>query len=67
MTVLYPEAFAAIAVSLAVLASGWAGPPAPVFMHWILIRLTGIPPLQEKMLRSRGDRYRDYQPKEAAI
>ena len=30
-------------------------------MYWILVHVTGIPPLEEQMLRSRGDRYRDYQ------
>jgi len=34
---------------------------APVFMYWILVYVTGIPPLEEQMLRSRGERYRDYQ------
>jgi len=34
---------------------------APLFMYWILVYVTGIPPLEEQMLRSRGDRYRDYQ------
>ena len=34
---------------------------APVFMYWILVYETGIPPLEAQMLRSRGDRYRDYQ------
>ena len=34
---------------------------APVFMYWILVYVTGIPPLEQQMLRSRGDRYRDYQ------
>lgn len=33
----------------------------PIFMYWILVYVTGIPPLEEQMLRSRGDRYRDYQ------
>ena len=33
----------------------------PVFMYWILVYVTGIPPLEEQMLRSRGNRYRDYQ------
>jgi steroid 5-alpha reductase family enzyme len=30
-------------------------------MYWILVHVTGIPPLEAQMLRSRGDRYRDYQ------
>ncbi len=34
---------------------------APLFMYWILVYVTGIPPLEEQMLRSRGDRYRAYQ------
>jgi len=34
---------------------------APIFMYWILVYVTGIPPLEEQMLRSRGQRYRDYQ------
>jgi steroid 5-alpha reductase family enzyme len=34
---------------------------APVFMYWILVYVTGIPPLEEQMLRSRGERYRAYQ------
>jgi steroid 5-alpha reductase family enzyme len=40
---------------------GWASLLAPVFMYWILVYVTGIPPLEAQMLRSRGDRYRDYQ------
>src|SRR6478752_5920423 len=34
---------------------------APLFMYWILVHVTGIPPLEAQMLCSRGDRYRDYQ------
>jgi steroid 5-alpha reductase family enzyme len=40
---------------------GWASLLAPVFMYWILVHVTGIPPLEQHMLRSRGERYRDYQ------
>ena len=40
---------------------GFAALLAPVFMYWILNYVTGIPPLEAQMLRSRGDRYRDYQ------
>jgi steroid 5-alpha reductase family enzyme len=39
----------------------WASLLAPVFMYWILVHVTGLPPLEQQMLRSRGDRYRDYQ------
>ena len=40
---------------------GWAALPAPALMYWFLVHVTGIPPLEQQMLRSRGDRYRDYQ------
>jgi steroid 5-alpha reductase family enzyme len=40
---------------------GLAALPAPVLMYWILVHVTGIPPLEQQMLRSRGDRFRDYQ------
>ena len=40
---------------------GWATLLAPIFMYWILVHVTGVPPLEEQMLRSRGERYRDYQ------
>lgn len=53
-------AYPVIAISPAY-AWGWATLLAPVFMYWILVYVTGIPPLEEQMLRSRGERYRDYQ------
>jgi len=40
---------------------GFAALLAPVVMFWILNYVTGIPPLEEQMLRSRGDAYRLYQ------
>jgi len=40
---------------------GFASLLAPVFMYWILVYVTGIPPLEEQMLCSRGDLYRAYQ------
>ncbi len=40
---------------------GFAALLAPLFMYWILVHVTGIPPLEEQMLRSRGDAYRAYQ------
>jgi steroid 5-alpha reductase family enzyme len=40
---------------------GWTTLLAPLFMYWILVHVTGIPPLEAQMLRSRGERYRDYQ------
>ena len=46
---------------------GWATLLAPIFMYWILVHVTGIPPLEEQMLRSRGERYRDYQARTSAF
>ena len=40
---------------------GFATLLAPVFMYWILVHVTGIPPLEQQMLRSRGELYRAYQ------
>jgi steroid 5-alpha reductase family enzyme len=40
---------------------GFASLLAPLFMFWILVYVTGIPPLEQQMLRSRGERYRAYQ------
>ena len=46
---------------------GWATLLAPAFMYWILVHVTGIPPLEAQMLRSRGERYRDYQSRTSAF
>lgn len=40
---------------------GWAALSAPALMYWFLVHVSGIPPLEAEMLRSRGDRYRAYQ------
>lgn len=40
---------------------GWASLLAPLLMYWLLVHVSGIPPLEAQMLRSRGDRYRAYQ------
>ena len=46
---------------------GFATLLAPLFMYWILVYVTGIPPLEAQMLRSRGERYRDYQSRTSAF
>jgi len=40
---------------------GWFALSAPVFMYWLLVHVSGIPPLEQQMLRSRGDAFRSYQ------
>jgi len=39
---------------------GWAALAGPIFMYWLLTRASGIPPLEEHMMRSRGQPYADY-------
>jgi len=46
---------------------GWATLLAPIFMYWILVHVTGIPPLEAQMLLSRGERYRAYQSRTSAF
>jgi steroid 5-alpha reductase family enzyme len=46
---------------------GFATLLAPLFMFWILRYVTGVPPLEDQMLKSRGDRYRDYQARTSAF
>lgn len=46
---------------------GWVTLLAPLFMYYILVHVTGVPPLEEQMLKSRGDRYRDYQKRTSAF
>jgi steroid 5-alpha reductase family enzyme len=40
---------------------GWLTLMAPVMMYWLLVHVSGIPPLEAHMLRSRGDRFGAYQ------
>jgi steroid 5-alpha reductase family enzyme len=40
---------------------GWLSLTGPIFMYWLLVHVSGIPPLETHMLRSRGDRFREYQ------
>jgi steroid 5-alpha reductase family enzyme len=46
-------------------APGWypglAALLAPAMMYWLLVHVSGIPPLEAVMLASRGDKYRRYQ------
>lgn len=40
---------------------GWIALSGPAFMYWLLVHVSGIPPLEAHMLHSRGDAFRDYQ------
>ncbi|WP_244604752.1 DUF1295 domain-containing protein [Rhizobium anhuiense] len=41
--------------------SSWLSILAPLLMYWLLVHVSGIPPLEEHMLRSRGEKFRDLQ------
>jgi steroid 5-alpha reductase family enzyme len=40
---------------------GWLALLAPACMYWVLVHVSGIPPLESHMLRTRGDEFRAYQ------
>ncbi len=40
---------------------GWLALSGPAFMYWLLVYVSGIPPTEEQMLKSRGDAFRAYQ------
>jgi len=40
---------------------GWIAVLAPICMYWALVYVSGIPPLEAHMLRTRGDAFRAYQ------
>lgn len=40
---------------------GWATLLAPLLMYVLLAHVSGVPPLEAHMLRSRGEAFRDYQ------
>ena len=46
---------------------GWLALLAPVLMYWLLVHVSGIPPLERAMLASRGDAYRAYQRQTSAF
>lgn len=46
---------------------GWLAWIAPLFMYWLLVHVSGIPPLEAHMLRSRGELYARYQARVSAF
>lgn len=57
---LYWLAYVPIGVSLAY-PWGWLTLLAPLLMYWLLVHVSGVPPLEAHMLRSRGDSFLAYQ------
>lgn len=46
---------------------GWLTVAAPAVMYWLLVHVSGIPPLEQHMLRSRGTSFRAYQARTSAF
>ena len=42
-------------------AMGWLALLAPAVMYWLLVYISGVPPLEEHMVRKHGERYSEYQ------
>jgi steroid 5-alpha reductase family enzyme len=53
--------------SFAVWPWGWLALIGPAFMAWLLIKVSGVPPLEAAMLKSRGDAYAAYQARVSAF
>ncbi len=46
---------------------GWVGLVSPALMLYLILFVTGVPPLEERLLESRGDAYRRYQQRTSAF
>jgi steroid 5-alpha reductase family enzyme len=46
---------------------GWLSLAAPAVMYWLLVYVSGIPPLEAHMLRSREEAFRAYQRRTSAF
>jgi steroid 5-alpha reductase family enzyme len=46
---------------------GWAALAGPVFMYWLLVHVSGVPPLEAQMRRSRGAAFDAYAARTSAF
>jgi steroid 5-alpha reductase family enzyme len=61
-------AYAVIALAPAAYpATAWLALIGPVFMYVLLVHVSGVPPLEEHMLKSRGPEFRAYQARVSAF
>ena len=61
-------AYPVIAISLAGDWSlGWLSLIGPVLMYWLLVHVSGIPPLEVHMLKSRGEAFKRYMARTSAF
>lgn len=50
-----------VALGAGTIGAGVAALAAPAMMYWLLVHVSGIPPLERAMLASRGEAYRAFQ------
>lgn len=60
-------AYPLLAIDFGRLDGFWLSLTGPAFMYWLLVHVSGIPLLEQHMLRSRGDAYRRYQQRVSAF
>ncbi len=58
-------AFALLAIDYSL--TGWLALIGPLAIYWLLTQVSGIPPLEEHMLRTRGEAFRRYQARTSAF
>jgi len=46
---------------------GWLALIGPALMYWLLVHVSGVPPLEQHMLKSRGDAFRAYMARTSAF
>jgi steroid 5-alpha reductase family enzyme len=46
---------------------GWLAVAAPACMYWVLVYVSGLPPLEQHMLRTRGEAFRAYRARTRAF
>ncbi len=46
---------------------GWLSLIGPLLMYWLLVHVSGIPPLETHMLKSRGDAFKAYMARTSAF
>lgn len=55
-------AYAVIAIGPAIgFGWGWLALSGPIFMYWLLVYISGVPPLEAHMMKSRGEAFADLQ------
>jgi steroid 5-alpha reductase family enzyme len=60
-------AYPVIAIGFDAYGWGWLALGGPLMIYWLLVHVSGIPPLEDYMVRSRGLAFRAYQARTSAF